>query len=269
MRILLLILSIVIPISAGAAVNFPLGARFAGMANSCVVMQDIWCVAHNQAGLAYLPNATLSAYHENRFFIKEYNLSALAIAVPTKPGTFAVSYSFFGYSKYHEAKAGLAYSKSFGEKLSCGIQLDYFSKFIQNEYGRGRSVAVEGGILYQPVKNFYAAFHVFNPNGSKISEYNNERLPTIVRFGLGYHFKQKVTLVAETEKQTHIKAYYKFGMEYAACKTFFFRAGISNNPLYAYSFGFGMVMKKIIFDIASSYHQVLGFTPFSNLTFTF
>jgi hypothetical protein len=268
MRLLFFLIPVIIVQDVSAAVNFPLGSRFSGMANCGVAMQDIWSVSHNQAGLAYLPGISASFHHENHFMIKEYGLSAAAIAIPTHPGTFAVHYSYFGYEKYHESKVAIAYAKAFGEKISCGIQLNYFSKFIQNEYGQGQALAVESGILCKPVKNLSIGFHVFNPNRSRFNEFSNERIPAIVRFGAGYYFSNVVLLCIETEKQSDAHPYYKAGMEYNPSKIFSIRVGISNNPLYLYSFGMGLTLKKARLDVASSFHQVLGFTPYISLSYT-
>src|SRR5262245_32490142 len=90
-----------------AADNYLLGARPAGIANAAVTLSDAWSVSHNQAGLGTMEHAAASVYFENRFLISELALKAFAFALPVKgSGTFAISASQFGYSKYNESKAG-------------------------------------------------------------------------------------------------------------------------------------------------------------------
>ena len=103
--------------SARSAENYLPGSRFAAMANATVMIPDIWSVSHNQAGLAYLQKINISIDYENRFIVPEFGLKAVAVSIPTKPGSFGFSFIYFGYSKYHETKTGLAYSKLFGNKF--------------------------------------------------------------------------------------------------------------------------------------------------------
>ena len=85
--------------------------------------------------------------------------------------------------------------------------------------------------------------HVFNPTRSKISDYNDERLPTIIRFGGDYDFSDKVKVAVETEKDMAQKAVFKAGIEYKPVKEFYLRAGIGTNPTLT-CFGFGINLKN-------------------------
>ena len=60
----------------------------------------------------------LFATLRKKYGIKELSHGALALALPTNAGTFGLSYSYFGYSKYNESKIGLAYAKKLFEKIS-------------------------------------------------------------------------------------------------------------------------------------------------------
>jgi len=106
--------------------NYPTGSRSASMGNSSVTLSDVWSTHHNQAGLAGLTKPTIGFHHENRFIVKEYGLQSLAFVLPTNSGNFGISLSYFGYSKYNESKIGLGYAKKLSDKISFGVQLDYF-----------------------------------------------------------------------------------------------------------------------------------------------
>ena len=240
--------------------NKPVGARSAAMGNASVALSDFWSAHNNQAGLAYYKNIAAGFYYEDNFLIKELGLKYAAVVLPTKSGVFGLTTSYFGYTQYNESKLGLAYSKSFGERFSAGIQLDYLSTRIAENYGNKGAVTFELGIRAQLSKNLYLGAHVFNPVNIKIAEYNDERLPTIMRLGLSYNFSEKIIACVETEKDINYDPVLKAGMEYHIIKEIYIRAGISTNPTLN-TFGFGVEFKKLKFDFASSIHQTLGYSP--------
>lgn len=247
--------------------DFPVGGRSAGMANSSVTLNDFWAIHHNQAGLTGISNFSAGIYYENRFGIKNLGLKAGAVVIPTKSGVFGLSITHFGYSQYNESKIGLAYAKAFGEKFSAGVQLDYLSTHIAENYGNASAIAGEIGLRYQMNKSLCIAGHIFNLNRAKIADYNDERIPTTVRLGLSYTFSEKIIITAESEKDIQYNPVIKAGLEYHPIKELFFRTGISTNPMLN-AFGFGLEFKNFKLDFATSYHQTLGFTPQFSIIFS-
>jgi len=248
--------------------NLPLGARSSGMGNASVSLSDVWSAHHNQAGLGFLRDFSAGAYYENRFLIKELSIKGGVAALPVKGGTFGLCISNFGYSLYHENKYSLSFAKAFGDKLSAGIAMDYLTTKIGEGYGSQGVLAAEFGIQAKPLKGLTIGAHVFNPTRAKLADYNNERLPTVIRFGGDYNFSDKVKVAVETEKDIAQKAIFKAGIEYKPVKELYLRAGIGTNPTLT-SFGFGLNLKRIQIDISANYHQTLGFSPQIGLTYIF
>ncbi len=246
--------------------NWPIGGRSSGMANASVTLNDLWSIHNNQAGLTGIKNFSAGLYYENRFGLKNLGLKAGAIAVPTKSGVFGLSITHFGYSQYNESKIGLAYAKAFGTKFSAGVQLDYLSTHIAENYGNSSALAAEIGLRYQINKNLCIGAHIFNPTRAKVADYNNEHAPTIARLGLSYAFSEKLILAAESEKDIDYDPVFKAGIEYRPIKQLYFRTGISTNPVLN-AFGFGLEFKSFNLDFSASYHQALGFTPQVSLIF--
>ncbi len=248
--------------------NYPVGARSAAMGNATVMMSDLWSIHHNQAGLASIENISVGFHFENKFIFPEYGLQSAAFVFPTKTGVLGLNLSYFGYSKYNETKIGLAYAKTFYDKFSIGIQLDYLNTYIAEGYGNKGTAVFEAGIMTEPVENLYVGAHIYNPTRSKIADYDDERIPTIMRIGLGYNFADKVFLSVETEKDLVNKAIFKAGIEYDFLKNIYLRTGISTNP-YQTAFGLGYVFKRLKADIAFSTHQILGITPHISINYVF
>ncbi len=248
--------------------HFPIGARQAGMGSSGVAFPDLWSVTHNQAGLALLAKPTFGLFYENKFSIKELGLKAGAFAYPTSSGVFAIDLMQFGYSKYNESRVGLAFAKSLGKYFSMGIKLNYINTFFAEEYGNKGTAIAEIGFLAQPAKHLYIGGHVYNISRSKIANYNDERVPTIITFGMSYEFSEKVLCTIEAEKDIEYKPIYKVGMEYKFIENLFIRAGVTTNPNQM-SLGIGYVFKRLKADISFSSHQVLGISPHFGISYDF
>jgi hypothetical protein len=267
--ILLLIFSLFLFITVKAVDNYELGARAGGVANASVTFADVWSAYHNQAGLGMLKNISAGAYIENRFLISDLSLKGFAVAVPSsKLGTFALSWTMYGGSLYNEKKLGIGYGKKLSDKFSVGIQLDYLSTNIAEDYGSRNAFAVELGILAEPIKNLKLAAHVFNPNRAKAAEYADERIPVILKFGASYQFSEKILFSAEEEKDIDQDGIFKAGLEYHVMEVLYLRAGIASNPTLS-SFGFGLKFSEFTIDMATSWYQDLGFSPQFSLAYTF
>ena len=252
-----------------AADNYPAGARSIGLANSSVTIGDCWGAFHNQATLAWMDRISAGASYDNRFTIANLSTKGFVFALPMKAGTFALSGNVFGYSLYNEKKAGIAFAKKLGERFSAGVQLDYLNTYINDDnYGSHTTFAVEAGLLAEPLKNFRIGFHVYNLSRAKLAEYADEKIPTIFRLGAAYRFSDKLSWSVEEEKDVDQKAVFKSGLEYHVVDALYLRGGIGTNPTL-FSFGFGLKINNLMLDIASTYHQVLGFSPAVSLTYQF
>ena len=251
--------------------NYPVGGMQAGMAGCGLTSVDIWGKSHNQATLGFLKEPTLGLFAENRYGLSEMGLQAGAFAYPSESGTFALSVSHFGYELYNESKFGLAFAKSFGPKFSTGIQIGYINTHFGDIYGNAGAPVAEIGFYAEPVKNLFLGAHIFNLTRSKIAEYNDERLPTIIRAGLGYRLSERIFISAETQKDLTTSAVFRAGFEYLFMESLYVRTGLSasDNEQNQISFGLGYKTKRLRADIAFSTHQILGVSPHFGFVYFF
>lgn len=267
MRILLLTLLLPFTLLAGQD-NGHYGGRSASMGHSSVMLSDVWSTHHNQAGLGWLQNPTAGVFFQNKYLLKELNYMGFAYAHPIKSGTFGLSFSNFGSSLYGESKVGLGYGMKFSDKITGGVQLNYHNTRIANNYGNHSGITAEIGMQALLTEKFMLAVHLFNPTRSKLNEYGDERIPTIMRLGFSYEFSDKVLTTLEAEKDLLNRPVFKAGIEYRTNDLIHLRAGIGTNPTIA-SFGFGLNLENIQIDVAASYHQTLGFSPELSLNYVF
>lgn len=230
------------------------------MSGCGVAVSDLWSVSHNQAGLAFLKSVSVGLFHDRRFMMKELSFSSLAAVIPSKPGTFGLNINYFGFSKYHESKIGVAYSHKLGEKLAAGIQLDYLNTYIYGSENSIQTTTFELGLISIPANNLTVGFHLFNPIPEKGEHNSIPRISSTARFGMTYIFRGKVMLAIETFKEFSKNIIVKTGIEYIPAKQLAFRFGISTEPS-SYSFGLGYNSKNIWAGLAFTNHLVLGITP--------
>lgn len=240
--------------------NSHYGGRSAGMCHASVALSDVWSTHHNQAGLGWLTSPTAGVFFQNRNMLKEFNYMGFAYAHPLKTGTIAASFTNFGSNLYGESKFGVSYGMKFNEYISGGVALNYHNTRIAYNYGNNSAITAELGMQAYLHENFMLAAHLFNPTRSKLNDYNDERIPTIIRLGLSYKFSDKVLTVVEVQKDLLHSPTFKAGIEYNPNDMLYLRAGIGTSPNLA-SFGVGLKFDQMNLDIAASYHSTLGFWP--------
>jgi hypothetical protein len=244
------------------------GGRAAAMGNTSVAFYDTWSGANNQAGLGWCTNFSAGAYYENRFLLKELSTKSVDAALPVRRGAFGLSFSYFGFSLYNEMKTGLAFGMRFGNSFSAGLQIDYFRLHTGNDYGNKNLFTFEIGLQYRVKEQLCLGVHIFNPLPIKVTDDPVERLPTVIRLGIAWQASKNFITSAEVEKDLVNKPIIKAGLEYHFVKPLYMRIGFLTNPTQ-FTFGFGLEFGNMSFDVASSYHMVLGFSPQASIVYIF
>ncbi len=246
----------------------PIGGRSAAMGNSSVALSDFWSLYNNPAGIASQENFALGIAYENRFLMQELSLQSAGVVAPTKFGVLGLSFNQFGYTLYKEQMLGLAYARAFGKDLRIGLKLDYFSTSFSEDYENFSAITFELGVQYAINEKLTTGAYIFNPGKARLSEYTDERLPVILRFGLAYEFAEKLIGTVEFEKNFDRNASIRAGLEYYVLEKFFVRAGINTQP-GLFTFGTGFDLGPVRIDLAGNLHQVLGTSIQSSLVVHF
>jgi long-subunit fatty acid transport protein len=245
----------------------PMGSRSHALGNASVAIDDIWAYHHNPANLVSIDKISFGLSYENRFLLKELQSQGFVFAMPMKVGVISVGAQTFGYKNFRTNRVGLGYSMKLADFLSCGVQLNYHQIRLNEPYGRKNTLTAELGLKARITENWKVAFSVFNITRTKISDYNEDRLTTLMRLGTQYNFSKKVMVVAELEKNIEYPIRLKTGIEYSPMKKLFLRGGLATNPIELTA-GIGYLFKdQFQIDMGTSYHQVLGWSP--NFSFTY
>lgn len=244
------------------------GSRSAGMGFSSAAVSDFWSINNNQAGMAFYNKTAAGIYYENRFLIKELGNQTGAFMLKTKYGVLGASVGYSGDANFNTTKAGLAYALKIGSRFAAGIQLDYIGNTLAEEYGKRSNITFDAGIMVKISDQLTFGVHTFNPMHVQLSEYDDERIPTILNAGFGFAFSEKLLLTAEAYKNSEFPMEFRTGAEYKFNRIAYARVGLSTNPA-RYTFGFGLEMKNFTLDLSSSVHQQLGYSPQVSLQYAF
>ena len=245
----------------------PMGSRSHALGNASVAIDDIWAYHHNPANLVSVKKLGLGLSYENRFLLKELQSQGFVVALPLKAGVISFGLQSFGFKNFRTNRLGLGYSMKLAEFLSCGVQLNYHQVRLTDAYGRKDALTAELGLRANITDNWKVAFSVFNLTRTKISEFGEDRLSTLMRLGTQYTFSEKVMLVAELEKNIEFPVRFKTGIEYSPIRKLFLRGGFATQPIEI-SAGLGYRFKEQFqLDLGSAYHQILGWSP--NFSFTY
>ncbi|MFM7234652.1 MAG: hypothetical protein ACKOZM_08675, partial [Flavobacteriales bacterium] len=156
-------------LTASAQFNDNAGGRSSAMAGAYTALSDGWSVFHNQAGLNAVKTIDAGVYYENRFGLTALSDKGLFVAARLGKGVVAGSFHSFGYSQYASSKGGISYAMGLGEKLDVGVQLNYYTILLGENYGRAQAVSAEGGFIYRLNNKLTLDGHISNPKGDPVA----------------------------------------------------------------------------------------------------
>jgi hypothetical protein len=220
----------------------------------------------NPAALAFLERLCINLQAENPWCVPELSAGAISICLPVRAGTFALSFSRYGYEAFHESQVGLSFGKSFGSKIKAGFKLDYSRIKQYADYGNLYAIIPSFGIQILPVPGLVVGLQASNPAGQDYYPHGYMKFPVLVKAGLAYQPDPDILFCFELNSEYGCKPVYCGGIEYSFEKQFMIRAGVSSSSYSRYSLGIGYSGKHLKTDFAVSQHPVLGFSPAITLT---
>lgn len=239
------------------------GAGEAGMGYVCIMKNGFWTSFHNQALLADNNSFSFGFNYENRFSIKELGTRSVGMTIPAGKASLGFIYSYFGYTDFKREMTGLACGMKLSDKISAGVQVDYFSARTSEMYTNNQFVTCDAGLLVTPTEDIRIGIHLFNPVPNSLRKIC---LPTTLRVGAGTGLSKTLFAGVEAEMSSGSKLIIRTGFEYEAVKKLRLRGGFSSNN-NSFCFGLGYFEKIAQIDIGFAIHEKLGIT--SSVSFVF
>jgi hypothetical protein len=233
------------------------------MGYACATKNSFWASFHNQALLADYNSFTFGFNYENRFNLKELGTRTAGIILNSGKTSLGAVYSNFGNKDYKRDMAGIASALKLSDKISAGVQIDYFSERTSGEYDNNQTVTFEAGLLLKPNESIRLGVHLFNPLSNSIRK---NYMPARLNIGAGGELNSSLFAGIEAEMSTGLEPIFRTGFEYEAAKKFWLRGGFSTEH-NSFSFGVGFLAKFVLIDLAFSTHEQLGVTSSASLIF--
>jgi hypothetical protein len=252
-----------LPAYSGDLYRQPAGAGEAGMGYVCIMNSGFWTSFHNQASLAFNNSLSFGINYENRFMIKELGMRSAALAIPAGKASLGAVYSGFGYIDYKRYMTGLACGMKLSEKVSAGVQIDYFSERTSGEFTNIQTVTFETGMIILPEDKIRIGIHLFNPLPGSIRK---SYMPSNLRIGAGLDISRILFAGIEAEMSTQDNLKLSGGFEYKAADRLWLRSGYSTTNS-SFSFGMGYLVKFAKVDMAFVTHEKLGVTSSISIIF--
>lgn len=262
-RIVILCLSVSFSTKA-QTLQKPLQSSYTGLGAYSSVHTDIFSFINNQASLAGLKNFSAGVFGERRFMLNELNNYMAVAGIPTHSGNFGLKATYSGFTDYNETQLGLAYARKLGKKVDIGAQFNYNGIRIAG-YGNASAISFELGSILHITDKLHAGIQVNNPVGGKFGK-EQEKLPSVYSFGVGYDASEKFMLTAEVEKEENQPINVNAGFQYRFIEQLQVRAGVSSAASIVWA-GVGVRLNAVRIDITSNYHPHLGITPGLMLVF--
>lgn len=234
----------------------PQGANSVGMGNASVTTANTWAVFNNAANLTQIREINGSFSFEMMQQMPSVKTLAFAATLPTsKQGTAGLKLFRSGNEIYNEQVFGLSFGQKVGN-VSLGLSADYLQLNIQN-FETKRALIISFGGMVQLSKTLFLGAHVYNMNLAKMSTYQDERIPTIMKGGLSYRPFEKLSVNGEVVKDIYTKPDIRAGLEYKIIEYLPIRIGI-NTLTNGFFMGAGITKRDFSLDYAIASKQIFG-----------
>ena len=225
-----------------------------------------WAALTNVANLALQERLSAGISYQRKFELSELSSRMATANYPNKFGVLTGLVLQSGFEKSLVSRYGLGYSRSFGGKVSAGLQFNYLTHQIEGaELADAFYSSV--GIIIQPSSSIRMAAFVQNPEQSTIQHYETVYyLPSLFCLGVQWSADPHVLILVELEKEQERRPLYKSGVQFNFKDNLFVRTGISAKSV-TYSFGGGFHYKLLVVDVGFVHHATLGLTSSFGLSF--
>lgn len=243
-----------------AQITTYIGVRQNALGNVVSNLNDVWSCKNNSGAFAFMKKSQASLVYQNRFLVSELSTQSLVYGHCSNFGNVGFFIQHSGFKLYRTMQLGGTYSMSVSPRLGLGINFNYQQTKFGDVYGVKHHFIASLGVQYKLNKDIFLAVNIQNINRSKVSDFQNERLPTTLSIGVLYNISPNVVWVADLEKEIASNLNIKTGLELKAHDNFKIRLGINSYPFQS-SFGFGVYFKRLVIDMAAIWHANIGLSP--------
>ncbi len=243
------------------------GAAHGALSNTGIARSSVWQNFINPAGILNDTSSfQLGVAYTNKFNLAELSSRDFVASKNFRNSAFGLTIHSFGYVAYTQNQFSGAYATKLSNQLRVAAQLNFFSLRIAEGYGNFWALTANIGFQYDFNHKISIGVVIKNPNRSQLSSEIQAYVRSSIGAGISYHIADNLTLFSDLSKDLDFDPDFRFGLEYQPIESWSIRGGLSTLN-HGLSFGFGYGSSKWSVDLASIYHQFLGFSPMISFTY--
>lgn len=245
-----------------------IGAPNEALGNATSTTSNLWSIWANPGGISGQKLHSFAISYRAVQNIQGLNITSFAAVLPLKKGVLGLGVSRFGDALFNQQQINLSYGNKFGI-TDLGIKLAYHQYHFEGFGSKGVPVISFGGITSITSKFFIGAF-IENINQGKISDFQDERLPTIMQAGISYRPLKIISINLDIQKDIEFNASILFGVSYTIINNLIVKSGFNSSPATQF-FGLDFIPNNLngILSYAISNQQILGFSHQVSLQYHF
>lgn len=234
-----------------------------------VVGNQGWQPFHNPSKLVQSEDVTATLVYENRFGLQELSTKGVSISIPTRWLNIGMATSSYGFNVYKETLTGVSLARSFNDKFSMGVGVNYYSAYLSNSIGRKGVLLAQVGIYAKLTPALNIGFNAFNPVAHKLRFQGVEKaIESLFSLGASLQFAEEFVLLLQLDKGGESSLVWRAGFEYYPLKEFRLRLGAYGMDFLP-TLGCGTQWKGLLLDLNFARHPVLGISSVGMLRYCF
>src|SRR5690606_33204894 len=242
--------------------------RSLNLGNAAVARIGDHSIGHNPAGIVSLEQPVLSELYSQHFLGSNTHSLTGKIVIPTAFASFGAYGHYYSFESYYQTtSAGMIVARSLLNDLAIGMSANYHLTYIPDELQRSH-FSFDVGAQYSLGTIADIGLSVRNLQRFFIKDDVILDQSTEIRLGSSYRFSYQVLLAAELSYFFESRTDFALGLEYLPMNWLVLRGGTSVNPFMQY-IGAGIIAKKFNFDVATSFHPHLGYSPQVSIDYRF
>jgi hypothetical protein len=229
------------------------------IAGTSVADTKSWTPFNNPSSLGYIQTSEIGTQYENRFLLHEISTKSIHGALKSDLANVAVSFSYFGYSLYHEMIVGGIIARNFSDHFSMGMQIDYLTTYFSASNSYKGVMLAQFGISVKLNSAFNLGVHAFNIMQSNIKTENLEKIvPSFLSIGTEYLFTPDFSWKTQLDREVHSTYRIATGFDYKILSSILLKLGAYHCEYLVPCIGMGFQISNVRVDFNSELHPMLG-----------
>ena len=230
------------------------GAKSASLGKASVCLADSWAIFNNIGALAFYEKNGYALSYQNRFGTDGLHLFSAGMSLKSKFFSNALTIRRLGDNLYSQTALSYGISHRL-QNASLGLKI-HFVQLSAQGLGTKSLFVFEMGGLMQLSQKLWIGASMYNLNRAKISDFQDERLPSWIKVGCRYQFSEKLLLSGQVQKNLDAPSQVSAGLEYWFIPKIALRMGILSQT-WQQSYGCGLKLGVFEVDYAYQLHPYL------------